>query len=78
MIEACRRALRRPMKILIADDDEIIRLPLTNALTKLGHEVSESRNGRQAWEAWKEGEFPLIISDWMMPDLDGAHKEAIR
>jgi CheY-like chemotaxis protein len=28
-------------------------------------------NGRDAWDAWHAGGFPLIISDWMMPDLDG-------
>lgn len=59
------------MKILIADDDDITRLLLGSALTKLGHEVQEAINGREAWEAWQTGEFPLIISDWMMPDLDG-------
>jgi CheY-like chemotaxis protein len=59
------------MKTLIADDDPITRLLLKSALTKLGHEVHEAANGREAWEAWHGGEFPLIISDWMMPDLDG-------
>jgi DNA-binding response OmpR family regulator len=59
------------MKTLIADDDDIIRLLLSTALTKLGHEVHEAANGQEAWEAWNAEEYPLIISDWMMPDLDG-------
>ena len=59
------------MKTLIADDDDITRLLLSSALTKLGQTVREATNGREAWEAWQSGEFPLIISDWMMPDLDG-------
>jgi CheY-like chemotaxis protein len=59
------------MNTLIADDDDITRLLLSSALTKLGHTVHEARNGRDAWDAWHGGEFPLIISDWMMPDLDG-------
>lgn len=59
------------MKTLIADDDAITRLLLSSALTKLGHEVHEATNGREALAAWQGGEFPLIISDWMMPDLDG-------
>jgi|GEM_PF-1000964 len=59
------------MKILIADDDDITRLLLGSALTKLGHDVRETTNGREAWDAWEGGEFPFIISDWMMPDLDG-------
>ena len=59
------------MKTLIADDDAITRLLLSNALTKLGHDVKEAANGAEAWEAWRGGEYPLVISDWMMPDLDG-------
>jgi len=59
------------MKALIAEDDEITRLLLSSALTKLGHEVHSATNGREAWEAWHSGEFPFVISDWMMPDLDG-------
>jgi CheY-like chemotaxis protein len=59
------------MKTLIADDDDITRLLLSSTLTKLGHDVHEAANGREAWDAWHGGEFPLIISDWMMPDLDG-------
>ena len=59
------------MNALIADDDAITRLLLSSALTKLGHGVHEAANGRDAWEAWQTGQFPLIISDWVMPDLDG-------
>jgi DNA-binding response OmpR family regulator len=59
------------MKTLITDDDAITRLLLSTALTKLGHEVHEATNGREALDAWRTGGFSLIISDWMMPDLDG-------
>jgi CheY-like chemotaxis protein len=59
------------MKALIADDDVITLLLLSSALSKLGHEVCEATNGREAWDAWSSGEFPLIVSDWMMPDLGG-------
>jgi DNA-binding response OmpR family regulator len=59
------------MNTLIADDDDITRLLLSSALTKLGHEVREAANGREAWAAWQSGEVSLIISDWVMPDLDG-------
>ena len=59
------------MKTLIADDDEITRMLLSAALTKLGHEVQEAKDGREAWDAWQSGQFPLLISDWMMPDIDG-------
>lgn len=44
---------------------------LSTALTKLGHDVSEATNGSEAWEAWRAGDFHFLISDWMMPGLDG-------
>ena len=59
------------MNTLIADDDPITRLLLSSALTALGHTVREATNGREAWYAWLTGEYPLVISDWLMPDLDG-------
>jgi DNA-binding response OmpR family regulator len=59
------------MKVLIADDDGITRLLLRSALTKAGHEVDEAANGLEAWNACQSGGFPLIITDWIMPDLDG-------
>jgi CheY-like chemotaxis protein len=59
------------MKTLIADDDTITRLFLSSALKNLGHDVQEASNGLEALDAWQGGEFSFIISDWMMPDLDG-------
>jgi DNA-binding response OmpR family regulator len=59
------------MKTLIAEDDDVTRLLLSSTLRKLGHDVHGATNGREAWEAWHAGEFSLVISDWMMPDLDG-------
>jgi len=59
------------MNVLVADDDDIIRLLLSSALAKLGHNVHQATGGREAWEAWHGGQFPLVISDWIMPDLDG-------
>ena len=59
------------MNVLIADDDQVTRLLLTSALSKLGQTVHEAQNGAEAWEAWKEDQHSLIISDWMMPQLNG-------
>ena len=59
------------MNVLIADDDAVTRLLLGSALSKLGHVVYPTENGCEAWEAWQRDHFSLVISDWMMPDLDG-------
>ena len=59
------------MNILVADDDGITRLLIKSSLTKLGHHVREAETGAAAWAAWMEERQPLVISDWMMPGMDG-------
>jgi diguanylate cyclase (GGDEF)-like protein len=59
------------MKILIADDDLTSRLLLGATLKKLGHEVTVTSDGEEAWDAMNREHFPLLISDWMMPNVDG-------
>ena len=60
------------MKILIAEDDPISCRILTANLTKWGHEVVVTRNGRDAWQALHTHNAPpLAILDRVMPDVDG-------
>jgi len=59
------------MDILVADDDRTARFLLSSALIELGHSVTEATNGGEAWEAWKREHHQLVISDWMMPGVDG-------
>ena len=59
------------MKILIAEDDAPSRLVLIERLKKLGHEVASTENGRQAWEAFRRSVPQVVITDWMMPVMDG-------
>ena len=59
------------MNVLIADDDDVTRLLLASTLIKLGHKVEQTQNGSDAWEAWQRDHYSLVISDWMMPDVDG-------
>src|SRR5207244_12742291 len=57
--------------IPVADDDRTARFLLSSTLIELGHSVTEATNGCEAWEAWKRGHHQLVISDWMMPGVDG-------
>lgn len=59
------------MKVLIVDDDAVSRMILETTLRKLGHEVIVTSDGLQAWNAWREGSCPVLVSDWVMPVLDG-------
>ena len=59
------------MRILIAEDDHVSLLLLEATLRNLGHEVTATTNGRDAWAAIQKEYFPVLITDWMMPELDG-------
>ena len=60
------------MKVLVADDDALIRRLLMALLTKLGHEVEVAENGLAAWKALDVDAPPVLaILDWVMPGLDG-------
>jgi two-component system cell cycle response regulator len=59
------------MKILIAEDQPPAALYLRRTLERMGHEADVAPDGEQAWEMVRGGEASLLISDWMMPRLDG-------
>ncbi len=59
------------MHVLIADDDSVSRRLLQSYLQKWGYEVTAAKDGAEAWGLFNGGSFPMIITDWMMPELDG-------
>ena len=59
------------MKILIVEDDPIASVVLQAALKALGHEVTVTTDGLAAWNRLATDPHRLVISDWMMPGLDG-------
>jgi len=65
--------------ILIADDNLVARKLLEKTLTKEGHEIVSVENGKKALEMFNERFFPIVLTDWMMPEMDGpALCQAIR
>jgi PleD family two-component response regulator len=59
------------MKILIAEDQAPSALHLRRTLERLGHQPTVAPDGEQAWRLVQSGLAPLLISDWMMPLVDG-------
>ncbi len=59
------------MKILIAEDDYISRLLLKNTIMAMDHEIIEAVDGKQAWEIFTRDEPAMVITDWVMPEMDG-------
>jgi len=59
------------MKVLIADDEPIARRRLESFLIKWGEQVVAVGDGAAAWQRLQQEEFHLVITDWMMPEMDG-------
>ena len=59
------------MRILIVDDAATVRFLLTRTLHALGHEVRAASDGREALTLIAEDRPEVVISDWLMPGLDG-------
>lgn len=59
------------MKILVADDDDHSRDWMREVVSHLGHEPVEAVDGKAAWQDFLKHKPTAVISDWMMPGMDG-------
>lgn len=59
------------MKILAVEDDLVARKILVQALHRLGHEVAEASDGGEALRTLETQPARVIVSDWLMPAMDG-------
>ncbi len=59
------------MQVLIVDDDFVTRRLLQARLVQMGLHVIEAVNGKEAWELLQANPIPLVITDWLMPLMDG-------
>lgn len=59
------------MKILIIDDEPLVRLSLRRALHKSGHSIEEAEDGLSGKEKWKSFRPDLVFLDVLMPRLSG-------
>ena len=57
--------------ILLAEDDESLRKFLAQALVRAGHDVTDFGDGSEAWECLKGYRFDLLLTDIVMPGMDG-------
>ena len=60
------------MKVLLADDDNTMRLYFTRYLQKRNFEVKACSSGEEAWDALQKDYYPLAMLDWNMPGMTGA------
>ncbi|MGD9973720.1 MAG: HD domain-containing phosphohydrolase [Desulfatirhabdiaceae bacterium] len=59
------------MNILLVDDDPVTRKVMGINLKKWGHTVVEADNGQTAWDHIQADPVEMVITDWMMPIMDG-------
>ena len=58
-------------RIILAEDDEDMRKFLVKALQNAGYDVVSFDNGMDAYERLKEEPFTLLLTDIVMPEMDG-------
>lgn len=59
------------MRILIAEDDELSLLIVESTIKQFGHECLTASDGLAAWEQFQSTAVDVVISDWVMPGIDG-------
>jgi DNA-binding response OmpR family regulator len=59
------------MKVLVADDDLVSQRILKSYLEKWGYEFVLVGDGAQAWELLQEQDISIVLTDWLMPLMDG-------
>lgn len=59
------------MQILIVEDDVALRRAFTAMLEKWGYEVVQAADGEEAWQLLQRQPIHFLLSDWVMPRLDG-------
>jgi CheY-like chemotaxis protein len=58
-------------RILFVDDEELLRDTIEEMLKMLGYEVELAKDAKEALDIAREEYFPVIITDLMMPEMDG-------
>jgi sigma-B regulation protein RsbU (phosphoserine phosphatase) len=59
------------MRVLIVDDEPINRMVLARKLRNWGHEPVQAADGAEAWSMFQAEPFRMVITDWVMPEIDG-------
>ncbi len=59
------------MRILVVEDEPVSRRMLTAAVARMGYDVVAAVDGREAWDVLRAEQIGLVVTDWMMPEMDG-------
>lgn len=59
------------MRILIVGDELVSREKMDRLIRSLGHETLVATDGMEGWKIWKNERTRMVITDWVMPGIDG-------
>src|SRR5258708_32207127 len=59
------------LRVLVAEDDDASRVQLKDAVESLGYVCCAARDGQSALELHHRDPFDVVLSDWLMPRMDG-------
>lgn len=59
------------MRVLVAEDGVLMRRLMVRTLGEWGYEVAEAENGERAWQEFQQQPCQLVLTDWIMPEVDG-------
>jgi YesN/AraC family two-component response regulator len=71
IVDSTEKTVEKKLKVLIADDEEIIRNRLMELGEKLGFEVYTAQDGVEGWDVFRETNPDLAILDIYMPRMNG-------
>ncbi len=66
-----RLAARRPCRVLVVDDDYLVRARLSALLKALNYDIEVAASGEEAIGIMSVSHFHIVLTDWQMPDMDG-------
>lgn len=58
-------------RILLAEDEDILRMLVLDTLEDEGYTIEEAHDGQEAYEKLSENDYDLVILDYMMPRMTG-------
>ncbi len=61
----------KPYEILLAEDSVFYRNLISSYLSSFGYSVTTAKNGKEAWDKLQQHEFDLLVTDIVMPEMDG-------
>ncbi|MBM3285369.1 MAG: response regulator, partial [Candidatus Aminicenantes bacterium] len=71
MTDSSRPEFKKPLRILLAEDNRVNQMVIVHLLKKHGHEVTVAANGQDVLAALEKDRFDLILMDVQMPTMDG-------